>query len=200
MIDYIWDSIRAGTPDAYNTLFRDYSELMFKYGMKLIGRADIVEEAIQCVFVNLYRQRSRISTPTSVRAYMLGALKNELFGCHHRQMRNLRREMAEGQLDIECKYGFLLELDTESLIAASEAERERSAALQQAIDKLPPRQREAIYLKYYDNLSGPEIAQVMGISHQTTRTTLMNALTNLRKEMKVSVEVLMMILSIYLMR
>lgn len=198
MNDYTWDSIRAGTPEAYNLLFRDYSEIMFKYGMKLIRRVDIVEEAIQCVFVNLYRQRSRISTPTSVRAYMLGALKNELFGYRNLQKRNLRRTTTEGQLDIECKYEFLLELDTESLIAASEAERERFAALQKAIDRLPPRQREAIYLKYYDNLSGTEIAQVMGISHQTTRTTLMNALTNLRKEMKVSVEILMMILSIYL--
>lgn len=198
MNDYTWDSIRAGTPEAYNLLFRDYSEIMFKYGMKLIRRVDIVEEAIQCVFVNLYRQRSRISTPTSVRAYMLGALKNELFGYRNLQKRNLRRATTEGQLDIECKYEFLLELDTESLIAASEAERERFAALQKAIDRLPPRQREAIYLKYYDNLSGTEIAQVMGISHQTTRTTLMNALTNLRKEMKVSVEILMMILSIYL--
>lgn len=198
MNDYTWDSLRAGTPEAYNLLFRDYSEIMFKYGMKLIRRVDIVEEAIQCVFVNLYRQRSRISTPTSVRAYMLGALKNELFGYRNLQKRNLRRATTEGQLDIECKYEFLLELDTESLIAASEAERERFAALQKAIDRLPPRQREAIYLKYYDNLSGTEIAQVMGISHQTTRTTLMNALTNLRKEMKVSVEILMMILSIYL--
>ena len=129
---------------------------------------------------------------------MLGALKNELLGCYNRQKRKRQRETTEGQLDIECKYEFLLELDTEALIAATEAEREKSAALQMAIDKLPPRQREAIYLKYYNNLSGAEIAQVMGISHQTARTTLMNALTNLRKEMKVSVEVLMMILSIYL--
>ena len=198
MIDYTWDSIKIGAPNAYNILFRDYSEMMFKYGMKLIRRADVVEEAIQCVFVNLYRQRSTISSPTSVRAYMLGALKNELLGCYNRQKRKRQRETTEGQLDIECKYEFLLELDTEALIAATEAEREKSAALQMAIDKLPPRQREAIYLKYYNNLSGAEIAQVMGISHQTARTTLMNALTNLRKEMKVSVEVLMMILSIYL--
>lgn len=198
MNENLWASIRNGTPDAYNALYKEYAVLMFGYGMKLVANVEVVEDAIQSVFVNLYRQRNLISTPTSIKAYMLGALRNEICRCHNQRKRYVQWEENANMSEIESSYDFRLEIDTQSLLEMSEARQEQYVALQKALDALPARQRDAVYLKYYNGLSGEEIAQVMGINYQTARTTLMNALNNLRKEMLVPADVLTILLMCFL--
>ena len=92
------------------------------------------------------------------------------------------------------RYDFNLDLDPESLIIASENHQIKLDLLQSAINRLPERQKEAVYLRYYNNLSGQEIAEIMNINHQSVRSTLAKALNNLREELGVSEEILISML------
>jgi len=50
------------------------------------------------------------------------------------------------------------------------------------VNKLGARQKEIIYMKYFSGLNNKEIAEVLGVSYQTVRNTLCNALKNIRKD------------------
>jgi RNA polymerase sigma-70 factor (ECF subfamily) len=54
-----------------------------------------------------------------------------------------------------------------------------------ALEKLPARQREVIFLKFYQELKNDDIEQIMGLNNQVVRNTLYKALHSLRQQMKV---------------
>ena len=59
------------------------------------------------------------------------------------------------------------------------------AALQVALDKLPPKCREAFILCYFEDLSYKEIAQRMNISHRTVEVHVQKALKQLKKDFNI---------------
>ncbi len=59
------------------------------------------------------------------------------------------------------------------------------------LNELPRRQREIIYLKYYQNLDREEIAEVMGISHQSVSNLLQKALLALRRVIPVDLALIL---------
>ncbi len=54
-------------------------------------------------------------------------------------------------------------------------------ALGRALDRLPKRQRLAVMLRYYEDMSEREIAEVLGISVGTVKSTVSRAMTRLRE-------------------
>jgi RNA polymerase sigma-70 factor (sigma-E family) len=63
---------------------------------------------------------------------------------------------------------------------------EASADLLRVLGKLPPRQRVALVLRYFEDLSEIEVAEVMGCSVGTVKSTTSRALSRLREEMEQS--------------
>jgi RNA polymerase sigma-70 factor (sigma-E family) len=63
---------------------------------------------------------------------------------------------------------------------------EASADLLRVLGKLPPRQRVALVLRYFEDLSEMEVAEVMGCSVGTVKSTTSRALSRLREEMEQS--------------
>ena len=58
--------------------------------------------------------------------------------------------------------------------------------LDQALDRLPTRQRIAIMLRYFEDMTEPEIAQTLGISIGTVKSTVSRAMAKLRGDLVVS--------------
>ncbi|NUW46310.1 SigE family RNA polymerase sigma factor [Nonomuraea rhodomycinica] len=59
--------------------------------------------------------------------------------------------------------------------------------LERALDRLPERMRAAIVLRYYEDLSEPEVARLLGISIGTVKSTVSRAMAKLRNELGISV-------------
>ncbi|MHB2148705.1 RNA polymerase sigma factor [Calditrichota bacterium LG25] len=62
-----------------------------------------------------------------------------------------------------------------------ESNEEIRQKLKSALDEIPQRMREALYLKTYNNFSYKEISQIMNISSQVARNYVSEALHRLRK-------------------
>ncbi|SEG76627.1 RNA polymerase sigma-70 factor, sigma-E family [Nonomuraea solani] len=54
------------------------------------------------------------------------------------------------------------------------------AALEQALQELPERMRAAIVLRYYEDMTEPEIARTLGISVGTVKSTVSRGMAKLR--------------------
>ena len=73
------------------------------------------------------------------------------------------------------------ELSHETFLIGKQNDEERTKKILEAVNQLPARQKEIIYLRIYKGLSYEEISQVMQLNYQVVRNLLSQALKSFRK-------------------
>jgi RNA polymerase sigma-70 factor (sigma-E family) len=157
-----------GCPDdsenAVIDLYRVHVVGLTRLAVVMLGDRAAAEDVVQDAFCGLYTHWRRLSDPAKALPYLRSSVLN---GCrnHRRRWHRARRDPA-GWEDAE---------SAESAVLLAEEHREVLAGLQ----RLPARQREALVLRFYLELAEPEIAQTMGISQGTVKSTTSRALATL---------------------
>lgn len=168
----LWAAAAGGDREAFGVLFRRFYPLLYQYGSKICADGAVVEDAIQELFAELW-QKGPAASVLSVKAYLLQALKFKLYKYFRQD-----RRMQTGSLSEEP-----FELSHENFMVEGEEEGEKLARVLEAINKLPARQKEIIYLKLYKGLSYEEVSEIMEINYQVVRNLLCQALKTFRKLM-----------------
>jgi RNA polymerase sigma-70 factor (sigma-E family) len=121
----------------------------------------LAEEIVQDAFTSAYQSWDRIDVPES---WLRRAVLN-------RSVSWLRRHLVERRLESSVREEArdATELDTQVLV--------------QALRKLPPSQRAVVYLKYYEDLSEQQMAELLGCPVGTVKSRLNRARTVLRREL-----------------
>ncbi len=179
-----WALLRTGDTRALEYLYREHVDGLYQYGMVLCGDADKVKNSIHDLFVTIWQGRERLAMPDSVKAYLLVSLRRKLFDKGSRM-----EAMTEGKDSFED-----LDLSTEAHDVQwirREEESEEQARLESAMRKLSDRQREILHMKYYQALEYDEIGRIMDLTYQSARNLVNRALIALRKEMLLSVIILL---------
>lgn len=166
----LWHSFRNGDKDAMSQLFRHYYPLLYNYGGKITPDTNLLEDTIQELFTELWQNKSQTEVQ-SVKAYLITALKYKLF----RQLRNKKNHTP----DIPEDYNF--EISHESLKITAEEDEIKAKRILQSLSKLSNRQKEIIYLKFYQDLSYEEISKIMEINYQAARNLLYQAVKSLKR-------------------
>ena len=166
-----WNAFKQGDREAFDNLFRRHYSLLFQYGCKLCPDQEILEDCIQELFIEIWQSSS--STPIqSVKAYLLKALKYKLF----KQLKPSKTLRVVDKLEDEMSFI----ISHEDFMIQEE---ERKTSFQQvtnAINRLPNRQKEIVYLKIYQSLEYEEISEVMNINYQVARNLFYQAIKSLR--------------------
>lgn len=169
--DELWDSFKSGDHTSFARLYQLHYRSLYSYGKNFLVDDTRVEDAIQDLFITLWRTRANLSSVTNIKYYLFRSLRRELHRLSDREKRFEKVDMDT----LLASYDLPVDAD------ASEDEDEVAKKLSWMLQKLPKRQYEAILLRYYEDFSIPEIATLMGISAKTVRNTLFNALTQLRQ-------------------
>lgn len=171
----LWQSYRDGDKLALGKLAERYYRRLKHYGLKFSISEFEVDDCIQELFLRLWQNRSQINPTISVRHYLLKALRHHIVQ-HVRQ----QKHTAVDDLDWDNSVLFDETINPESLLIQKESLSTLVSTLKAQLEALPPREREAIYLRYYENLSIPEIAEVMNVNRQSVSNFLQKALHKLR--------------------
>jgi RNA polymerase sigma factor (sigma-70 family) len=167
----LWDSFVQGNKKALGLLFKRYYSLLYQYGSKICSDRLTLEDAIQELFAELWQKKS--SQPIqSVRAYLLQALKYKLY-------KSFRNKRLMHDIDLDSNEPF--ELSHENFLISKEEDEGKLKKILEAINQLPARQKEIIYLRIYKGLSYEEISEIMQINYQVVRNLLCQALKTFRK-------------------
>lgn len=169
--DQFWLGLKEGNQEALSKLFCKYYTLLFRYGYKIIPREDLIEDAIQELFLILWDRRETIDEARSVKSYLFCSLRRIVFRKLKKQKNRKERNRT---YYIENLFGDLF--NKEELMVHFETKCERREKLSDAIDGLSKRQKEAIYLKFYEGLSYKEIAYVMEINRQSAYNHISEAI------------------------
>jgi len=176
----LWLSYRAGDKNAFGIIARDYYHTLLRYGLKFGVDQQVVEDCIQEIFLQLWQNRERIGHAPSVKNYLLKALRNNITQYYRYQQ---RFTSDEGQVWI---WSAPEQRNVEIEMIENENVSELVRQIQQQLSQLPVREREALYLRYYENLSVSEISGVMGVNKQSVSNFLQKALLKLRAKWKVA--------------
>lgn len=174
----LWSAFRAGEQQAFSLLFHTYVDAMYAYGRKMATDGELVKDTIQDVFVKLYHNRENLRETVSVKGYLFVALKRALINAFS------SRPMV--RLDDSEEIVFEIELLSEKAFDEVEEcyDDEVKQELAKALKELSPRQREAIYLYYIQEIPLTDIPDLLGMSYQSTRNLLYRAMTKLRQQLQ----------------
>jgi len=167
----LWTSLKKGDRDALGKLFSVYYPLLIKYGRKLCDDHELLEDCIQDLFADIWQSKAG-SEVGSVKAYLFKALKYKVF---KKQRNRLFKDTTE--LPDEMTF----EISQETFLVEEQENKERVRKVIEALNQLPNRQREVIYLKIFHELSYEEVSDIMNINYQVCRNLMSQAIKTLRK-------------------
>jgi RNA polymerase sigma factor (sigma-70 family) len=186
----IWDKFREGNSNAFEIMYERNINVLANYGKRLSSDTDLVKDAIQDLFTDLWRNRANLSSTDSIKFYLIKAFRRNL----------IRKIIATKKLEShdEHNFGFdhSFELSHELVIVESEMESEKLEHLNVLLNKLPARQKEAVFLRFYGGLNYTEISDAMGINQQSAHNMVFRALEVLRDKMSYNYSGLLLILKL----
>lgn len=159
-----------GDEIAFEQLFRQYKDKLYSFILHLSGSATIAEDVLQDVFLKIWRDRHQLTGIDNFNAYLYRMAQNTAINV-------LRRQSREALLLNEVQRLAPEGVQGDELLAAKEVR----AALQQAINNLPPQQRKVYQLGKEQGLTYEEIAAALGISTSTVRNHMVQALKSIRE-------------------
>jgi len=168
----LWNDFREGNSIAYTALITKYSNLLFCYGIRFIQDKDFVKDCIQDVFFQLWNRRENISPTASVKSYLFKSLRLRIF-------REKTKWTSTQSLDED--YCFEIEFNIESKLIEDQSAEEIRSRILYTLNKLPKRQKEILYLRFYEGMNHDRISQVMGLSKQSAYNLLHESIIHLKE-------------------
>jgi RNA polymerase sigma-70 factor (sigma-E family) len=147
------------------SLFRQEGQSLVRLARLFVDDRNAAEDLVQEAFIRLARSAHRINDESKAAAYLRSIVLNLARDNNRRGLVSLRHHLP---LDDA-------RASTEDEIELREDQREVIEALRE----LPHRQRNALVLRYYEELGIDEIASVMGISRNSVKTHLKRGLAAL---------------------
>jgi RNA polymerase sigma-70 factor (ECF subfamily) len=156
----------AGDEGALGECYDQYASFVYGLALRVVRDAKAAEDLTQDVFLCLWERPALFEPDKGALRTWLGTL------AHRRAVDHVRREEARRRRDDATMTGVGHTPDVEEMaLALVTAERVRAA-----LDELPPEQRRAIELAYFDGKTYREVAGIMGIPEGTAKSRLRLAL------------------------
>ena len=182
-------AIRSGDYDAFTLLYNKYIQPLTHYGLKFMADLPAVEDCLHDVFVWLWANRHKLDMHTSVKSYLFKAVRTTML--HWLQKQNRLRGLNPGD---EPGYLFELQLTPETRVLHNESQRQLRQQIEGVLTSLTAKQKEVIYLRYYEGLNFEEIARNMNLSVKACYKLMGRAITILREKIPGSLVLLIILL------
>jgi RNA polymerase sigma-70 factor (sigma-E family) len=159
---------RGRTPSAGDPAFHEYvashAASLLRMALLLTHNLADAEDLLQAALAKTYQAWDRIEDRGAVDGYVRRAMVNTHISWWRR-----RRVEEYPTDDIP-----------ERAVADHAADGDLQDALRRAIERLPRRMRAAVVLRYYEDMTEAEIADVLGVSQGTVKSTVSRAVAKLR--------------------
>lgn len=174
--DYkVWIDLKNGEREALEYIINKYYSDLYYYGIKLSKNPEISEDCIQDMLITLWEKRNALQIIYNLKSYLFKSLKRRVV----RVLAAEKREEAHQENLKNILPEFLFSV--EDKIIGKQQTQENKQKLISILSKLSNRQKEIVYLKFYQGLNYDEIADVMSLKKQSVHNLLQEAIKSLRK-------------------
>jgi len=169
-----WEKFASkGSHNAFKSVFEAYYKPLYGYGVKLSNQPELVKDCIHDLFKKIWERRDDLTHIHSPNVYLFVSLRRSLM-----KVLKARRKKAGDMSEINEET--MIYFGREEIIIRDEVKFLQKEKLQQALNQLPDRQKEVIYLHYYNGMSYGEIEQILSIKRQSVRNHIYRAMETLR--------------------
>lgn len=165
---------RAGNHEAFADLYRNYYRRVFALCRHLLGSVEAAEDASSEVFLRIQRAMRAYDSARPFPSWLLGIAS-------HYCVDLLRRRQVEGRLfepgEVDVSDPAIPETAPLSELLANE----QRAAVRAAVAALPDRLRLPLVLRYDNELSYQQIAEMLGLNRNLVATLIFRAKRELRR-------------------
>ncbi|MDI9882194.1 RNA polymerase sigma factor [Flectobacillus longus] len=173
----LWDSIKNGNHQSFSVFYDTHIQALDRYAQRMTKDNQLIADAIQDVFLEVWKNRQTLNQPTSWRYYLLAMVRNRII------------KLAKNETGVYTNEGWEnYEDDTETpeeLLIISELLESQKNRLQLYFEQLPNNQQQVLTLRFFEELSYPEIADFLQIREQSVRNLIQRAIQKLRELMRV---------------
>jgi RNA polymerase sigma-70 factor (ECF subfamily) len=168
-----------GDADSFNELARRHHAKIYGLAYRILGHPEDAADATQEVFLEAYKSihSFRFESKFSTWLYSIGI---NVCQQYIRKSDSRQRTLKAYTESIEEQDGPYTTNSPDRMVLKTE----RDGIIQEAINQLPPKQREVITLFYMQHLKYREIAQVLNCSEGTVASRLNTAIKNLKSKLQ----------------
>jgi RNA polymerase sigma-70 factor, ECF subfamily len=162
--------IADGDQTALAAVYDRYARLVYSVALRILRNADLAEEVSQDIFYQLWRTAPAFNPSR-------GSLSGWLLVCtRNRAISRLRGRAVEPAAELHEQMA-VFTVNIEDVLAQAQ----QISRVQAAMEKLPPAQRQALELAYFEGLTHTEIASRTGEPLGTVKTRLRAAVEFLKR-------------------
>jgi RNA polymerase sigma-70 factor (ECF subfamily) len=165
-----------GEKVAFGILVRKYQDLVYRLIYRLLGKTPDIEDIAQEVFIRAYEGIGKFRQDATFSTWLTRICINYC----QKQRRKIKRDLTS--LEQLMSNGCDFPATSVAPDCALEYE-ERNQLVRKAIDNLPPKYRIVIILRYFEDYSCEQIAEILGCASGTVHSRLSRAHEKLRKQL-----------------
>lgn len=165
--------VLRGDQEAFGEIVDQYSTMMLRSAMMIVGDCDIAEDVVQDAFIQAWHHLADLREASALRPWLMRIVVNQCISLKRRLARStafMRQALSDQETDLIAQ-----------VADDHKGRMERDWDLAHAIENLPTKQRVVIALHYYNGMTLPEMAQALQTSENTLKKRIQAALANLRR-------------------
>ena len=162
------ESTKAGDKSAFSTLVLRHQRGLLRLSLRFVKDLDTAEDVVQEAFIKAYEKLDSFEGRSSFKSWLYQIALNTA--------RNRLRETRRETIDVEDTH-----LSVKAVVETDMVHTAVAELLNKEVEKLPFRQRTALVLRVYEDLSFQEIAEVMQCPYDTAKANYRHALLKLKE-------------------
>ncbi len=162
------EEVRSGQRASFSELVKRHQRGMLRLSMRFMKDLDVAQDVVQDAFIKSYEKLNMFEGRASFKSWLYQITVN-----------TARNKLRENRYDFS-------DIDDVQLSVAPIAERKMIHAavtdlIQLEVDRLPFKQKTALVLRVYEDLSFAEIAEIMQCPYDTAKANYRHALLKLKE-------------------
>lgn len=167
--------IQEGNLDALSRVYYSSYDLLFNYGLRLTPDKQLIEDAIQNIFLSVIKSRKSMGDVKNPTGYLVSSFRHQLFADINKQSKTvLSGDFSDDQFDY-FKSPDLEPSDKEKFEILH-------SAVKECIARLTPKQQEILFLRFETGISYEEISALLRISVESCYKSVYRSVRIVRDE------------------
>ncbi len=167
--------IRAGQRTSFSHLVRKYQKSLLRVSLRFVKDLATAEDVVQESFMKAYERLDSFEGRASFKSWLFQIAVNTA--------KNKLRERRDGHSDLDS-----VQLSIPSVAEESVSHQALSKLIHKAVEELPFRQKTALVLRIFEDMSFKEIAEIMQCPYDTAKANYRHALLKLKDEFEMDTE------------
>ena len=176
-----WQLFCGGSEAAFVNIYNHYFQMLYNLGRQFSSDQELLMDTLQETFISLRSKRHKLHKVVSIKAFLIKCYRNKIITEQKKQKKRLCIDSSVDSFD------FFITPSHESVLINRQFKQDQIQLIQECLNNLTRRQREAIYYFYYNGLSYAQIKDVMGFaSVRAARNLIYRSLSELKKAVQIS--------------